>query len=440
MLGARYVEVVADAEAIRGHVATSVVARPVPQVYGRFRSGRARRRRMTEHRGGSSALKADARGTPILSRVTTVYLPGVGFRAAGVRLAAPARAAVSGRTLTLGELVATPDGTELTYHLIGLTGDEGYTPRQDVVAIRSQGVEHVLARGAFSLASDQGGLRRRINSSSAIPLRAGPVEIAIAIERLGEFRLAGELRPFGPETDAPRQDVNATAAHEGITVTVRGIGTGREETAVEIKAAVDDGACCAGIGGLHGHRRGPTALSLRDESGRVYAERWQEPGSLDHATLALFEPLHQDARELELTVPYVFVEEPEATEALALPVTSPVEARLGRYRIRVLATARVEGNPGAGNAAYREPALAVDLDLGGWHGDRRVLLPGRILVDDDLCGVGYRLQRGMNATEPEPVDRLEVMGDRPLTGKTLAFTYPSIQVRGPWRIRFPLQR
>jgi len=133
----------------------------------------------------------------------------------------------------------------------------------------------------------------------------------------------------------------------------------------------------------------------------------------------------------------VFVEESGTTEALALPVMSAVEAQLGRYGIRVLATARVEADPGAGKAPYREPALGVDLDLGGWHGDRRVLLPGRILVDGDFCGVGYRLQ-GLNATRPEPVDRLELTGDRVLTAKTLGFTHPSIQVRGPWRIRFSL--
>ncbi|MGH2492564.1 MAG: hypothetical protein ACRDF9_13785 [Candidatus Limnocylindria bacterium] len=369
--------------------------------------------------------------------MTTVYLAGVGFRTAGVRLVAPVSAALGGRTLTLRELVATPEGTELTYHVAGLTGDEGYTPRQDVIAIRSGSVEHALARGAFSLHSDPTGLRRQISSTSPIPQWTGPVEIAIAIEDVGEFRLAAELRPFGRQTDAPRQDVNTSVTHDGITVMVRGIGAAREETAVEIEVAVGDGECCVGIGGYQGHRLGPTALSIRDESGRVYAERWQEPGRLDHVTLALFEPLHRDAHEVELAVPYVFVEESATTDALALPVTSPVEARLGRYPIRVLATTRVEADSGAGNVAYHEPALGVDLDLGGWHGDRRVLLPGRILVGRDFRRVGYRLPGTMNYTRPEPVDRLELTGD-PLTAKTLGFTHPTIQIRGPWRLRFSL--
>jgi hypothetical protein len=373
------------------------------------------------------------------SGVTTVYLADVGFRAAGVRLVAPVRAQAGKHAVTLGELIATPEGTDLTYYLTGLSGEEGYTPRQDVVGIESAGVEHVLTRGAFSFGSDRQRLRRRISSTSVIPPWTGPVAVAIAITGVGEFRLAAELRAFGPETDAPRRDVNTSAIHEGITVTVRGVGAAREETAIEIEVAVGEGECCAGIGGYRGHRLGPTAVSLSDESGRVYMERWQEPGRFDHATLALFQPLHPEARELELAVPYVFVEDAAATtETLSLPVTSPVETRLGHYGIRVLGTARVDGNPRARYATHQEPAIGVDLDLGGWHGDRRVLLPGRPLVDGDFCNVGYRLTGMMDAKRPEPVDRLEITGDRALAAKTLGFTRPSIQVRGPWRIRFSL--
>ena len=370
--------------------------------------------------------------------MTTVYLADVGFRNAGVRLAAPVRAAEGRHTLTLGDLIATPEGTDLTYYLTGLTGDEGYTPRQDVVAITKAGEERVLTRGAFSFGSDRAVLRRRINSTSAIPPWTGPVAIAIAIAGVGEFRLAAELRPFGPETDAPRRDVNTSATHEGITVTVRGVGVAHEETAVEVEVAVGDGECCVGIGALAGHRLGPTALSLSDESGRVYMERWQEPGRFDHTTLALFQPLHPEAREVELTVPYVFVEEPKSTtETLALPVTSPVETRLGRYGIRVLATSRVPANPRARSFSYQQPALGVHLDLGEWHGDRRVLIPGGPLVDGDFCNIGYRMP-GLDMRRPEPPDRIDITGDRALAAKTLGFRRPTIQVRGPWRIRFPV--
>lgn len=296
----------------------------------------------------------------------------------------------------------------------------------------------MLTRGSFSFGSDRTLLRRRISSTSAIPPWTGPVAVAITIAGVGEFRLEAELRPFGPETDAPRRDVNASAAHEGITVTVRGVGAAREETAVEVEVQVGEGECCVGIGAYGGHRLGATALTLHDESGRVYLERCQEPGRFDHATLALFQPLHPDARELELNVPYVFVEEPQTTtESIPLPVTSPVETQLGRHTIRVVGTAPVRADPRARIPRGHQPALGVDLDLGRWQRDRRVLLPGRPVLDGESFNVGYRLP-SMDMRRPEPADRLEIIGDRALTAKTLGFTRPSIQVRGPWRIRFGL--
>jgi len=374
----------------------------------------------------------------ILRAVATVYLADVGFRPAGVRLAAPVRATDGKHALTLGELIATPQGTDLTYHLTGLTGDEGFTPRQDLVAITRAGDERVLTRGAFSFGSDRAVLRRRISSPSVIPPWTGPVDVAIAIAGVGEFRIAAELRPFGPETDAPRREVNTSATHEGITVTVRGVGAAREETAVEIEVEVGEGECCVGIGALSGFRFGPTALSLSDESGRAYMERWQEPTNIDHATRALFQPLHPEAREVELTVPYVFVEESKTTtETFALPVTSPVDMRLGRHGIRVLATSGIPGDRRARSIHYQQPALGVELDLGGWHGDRRVLLPGGPLVDGDFCNIGYRMV-GLDLRRPEPLDRLDITGDRVHAAKTLSFRRPTIQIRGPWRIRFSL--
>jgi hypothetical protein len=368
-----------------------------------------------------------------------VYLAEIGFRPAGVRLAAPVHATDGARTLTLTELIATPQGTDLTYYLTGLTGNEGEDARKELVAVRSEDDERVVTQGTFLLSgSDRRVVPRRINSSKVIPQWSGPVLVSIGVSGVGEFLLGAQLKPFGPETETPRREVNASATHEGITVTVRGVGAAREETAIEIEAEVPEGDCCAGIGGYAGHRLGPTALSLMDERGRVYMERWQEPGRCDHATLALFQPVHPEARELELGIPYVFVEEQVSTEAVELPVTGPVQLQLGRYRIRVLGTALVAGDPRAGQPRFREPALGVDVDLGGWQGDRRVLSPGPVLIDGDFCNLGYRGRPGMDARQPEPAERLEIFGDRALTGKTLAFRRPAIQVRGPWRLRIPL--
>lgn len=372
--------------------------------------------------------------------VAGVYLASVGFRPAGFRLVSPVHVAADGRTLTLTDLVATPDGTELRYELSGLKDDEGYTARQDRIAIRSGGLQQMLERGSFSFTTDvsfasRSPLRRRIASTSVISLRSGPIDIAITIEGVGEFRLAAELRPFGPETDGRGLDVNTSVMHDGITVNVGRVGVAPEETAVEIAVAVGDGECCVGIGGYQGHRGGPTALSLRDQSGRVYAEHLQSPGNDDSSTFALFEPLHPDARDVELEIPYVFLEQPDVMPEVALPVTDAVERTLGSYSIRVLGTTPVPGEPSARSFGYRAPALGVDLDLGGWQGDRRVLIPGRVVLDGKDYNLGYRL-RDLNSAKPEPVKRIEITGLRIDAARTLGFTRPCIQVRGPWRVKF----
>jgi hypothetical protein len=372
--------------------------------------------------------------------VTAVYLPEVGFRPAGVRLVEPVHAVVGSRTLALTDFFATSQGTDLAYYLTGLNGDEGDEPRKEVVAVRSGDDQHVVTHGTFLLTgADRRVVPRRINSTKVIPPLTGPVDISIGITGVGEFHLDAALMPFGPETATPRRDLNASVTHDGITVTVGGFASAREEIAIEIEAAAPEGQCCAGIGGYAGHRLGPTALSLRDETGRVYVERWQEPdGRYDHKTLALFGPAHPDARELELSVPFIYVEEQVTANAVDLPVTTPVEMRLGRYGIRVLATGLVPGNATARSPRSREAALGVDVDLGGWKGDRRLLWPGPALIDGDFCNLGFRTQPGMDMRQPEPANRIEIFGDRALTGRTLAFRRPLIQIRGPWKFSIPL--
>jgi hypothetical protein len=112
--------------------------------------------------------------------------------------------------------------------------------------------------------------------------------------------------------------------------------------------------------------------------------------------------------------------------------------RLGRYGIRVLATRRVPGNPTTTSPRLREDSLGVDVDLGGWHGDRRLLWPGSPVIDGDFCNLGFRTGRGMDMRRPEPANQIEISGDRALTGRTLAFRRPLVQVRGPWIFRIRL--
>jgi hypothetical protein len=366
--------------------------------------------------------------------VATVYLAGIGFRPEGMRLVGPVTVTRGRWTLALRELIATAGGTELRYHVIGLEGDEGHTPKQDVVAIRFDGAERVLQPGGFSLGFASVGVNRRLVSTTTLPRWTGPIEVRITIDGVGEFDLSAELKEFGPETDAVRFEANASTTHEGVTILVRGVGAAREETALEIEAEVDGGGTCAGIGGLHGMRHGPTTLTLRDDKGQAYAERWHEPGRSESATFALFEPLHPGAREIELAVPYVFVEERMSSAAVGLS-TLPAATSLGAYPVRVVGLTPLD-TAKATDADSRPLAktLAIDLDLGGWLGDRRILRPGTVLPN---CG--WRSMRyGPTGREPEPITRVEISGGPTLAVTAIRLADPLIQIRGPWRIRFPL--
>src|SRR5207248_7905136 len=115
--------------------------------------------------------------------------------------------------------------------LTGLNGDEGDEARREIIAVRNDGEQQVVTQGPCLLkGADQRLLSRRISSTRAIPPWTGPVGVSIEIGGVGDVLLDAELTPFGPETATPRREVNASVTHEGITVTVGGVGAAREET------------------------------------------------------------------------------------------------------------------------------------------------------------------------------------------------------------------
>jgi hypothetical protein len=152
---------------------------------------------------------------------------------------------------------------------------------------------------------------------------------------------------------------------------------------------------------------------------------------------AYFEPIAAGAEELELVVPFAYTRHREMRVDIELPVASPAKVMFGDFPITVLRTAPVPENPAAPER-YREPALGFDLDLGSWQGDRRVLVPTHVVVDDRTSG--YRYTKMFRMSAPEPVDRLEVPMQNAQDARKLTLSGPTVQVRGPWRIRFRIAR
>lgn len=361
-----------------------------------------------------------------------VFLPDLGFRPAGVRLA---RSTTSSRDLTVMQLVATDEGVDLAYELThNVPPDDDARTRESIV-VRNDGRETQLTDGVVAVWSKDGVWRRSLRSRRVMPVAPGPVEVQVALKDVGEWKVAGELVRFGE--DAESRALEASDTRHDITVRVRSLTISRDMTAIELSASTSaDGAIVAGIGALSHIRLGPNALSLRDQDLRVFAERPLEPRHdnlpYDYESIATFPPLPPDARRLELEVPFVFVDERYEQMTFDVPVSTPHHAAYGRYPTTVLRTYVLDGSrvlPPRGG-----PALGVDIDFGGWHGERRVLAPSRVLLDGAAAGMSYVNRFDMRT--PEPLHQFAISTERPADAARVTLLGVRVQVHGPWRMQF----
>jgi hypothetical protein len=378
------------------------------------------------------------------------FLPEVGFRQHGVKLARPVSLERDGRKLTVYELICTPEGVDLMYDLT--TSPAELTPRSDVpgpelVALREGGREHrtdfIRSSGGNASTEQAGKIVRRVllRADPPLPTPMSALELQLSGPAFGDWSLHVDLVPFPSGADVPAPQVDASDSREGITLTVRSVALSDDTTAIELQASTS-AFRLHGIGGFLGLREGTTALTLRDQNGRSYAERVrarprdQFPGSPRSGAVAVFDRLDEDARELELEVPFVCVDEMEHEVEVELPVSRPTDLHLGPYPIRMLASRRAEST----DPSAPGPTLVLEFDLLGWHGDRRILTFARPINVDGECPGGSLRGPAMKAGEPQPMHTLEIPLKDPSAARRLTLAGPTVQVRGPWRIRFERPR
>jgi hypothetical protein len=362
------------------------------------------------------------------------FIPGVGFRDAGVRLKQPVSLEREGRTVTVVELVSSAQRTDLTYEFTWLSGESDALEKFENATLRADSRDY---RGDPGSTSARPGKIVREVVMAPLPAHLRAVELRLTGGTIGDWSARLELRAFPEEAAPAGRALDATDTHEGITIHVRSIAVTPESTAVELEVTTNPPVLLVeGIGGYSGMREGATALTLRDGAGRVFPERVVNdirdkfPNQYGRE-VALFDPLPADARGLELEVPFVIVsEEVPDGPPLVLPVETPVDVWLGSNRVRVLRSRPAD----AANPWHRGAALGVDLELGDWQGNRRVLTPGQAIVDGKSIGVG--LGRGIHGPAPEPLDYIELRVDDPGAARSLQLGMPTVQVRGPWRIKF----
>jgi hypothetical protein len=373
----------------------------------------------------------------VVSDVRT-FLPGIGFRRAGARLAAPVAVQRGERTLTVLQLVATPEATDLIYEVTHLPGDASPAPPggMDKVVLNDGSADHGIG-GGMHISVRMGKL---VRGFTMVPLPAGlrRVELRVSGPSIGEWSVPLELGPFPSDAAERYVSVDASDIRHGITVTVRGIVVSRDMTVLDLMVLADRPTVRVdGLGGLAGMRDASTALVLRDQSGRVYPEHFRQdardqlPDPTGIADVAIFDALEDGADELVLEVPSICFDDQDPRLDVALPVDSPMSAMLGDYPIRVLASRQIE----IARMGQRVRAVALDLGLATPESDVRVLKPWQVLADGRPSGYSYGDQ-GIHGPAPEPLDLIEIHlgGSEPLKQVTLVGA--TVQARGPWLIPF----
>jgi hypothetical protein len=368
------------------------------------------------------------------------FLPGIGFRRAGTRLLTPVSVIQSERTLTVLRLIATPEATDLVYEVTHLPNDAsmggpGGPSGMDRVFL-SDGASEYRQGGAMNIAVRAGKLVRTF-AMVPMPEDTTHIELRVSGPSIGEWAVPLELVPFPGPSDPTYVDVGASDSRHGITVTVRGMAAGANETALDLIALADAAEIRIwGLGGM-GMRNESTALTLRDDKGRSWVEHFRQdardqfPDPTGIADVAIFDALPADASKLTLEIPSVCFDDTRPSLDVELPVESPRDARLGTYPVRILAS-----RSGLVTRGPRSmPAVTLDVDLGTEDDETCVIKPAAVEGDGRMWGMGYGGQ-GIHGPSPRPVRTVEIFYQADAAPQRVTLKGATIRARGPWRISF----
>lgn len=358
--------------------------------------------------------------------MSRVFLDGIGFREAGVRLARPVTARGSGdRAVTITQLVSTAESSVLEYE-VEWHGEQNIHPQSDRVALHGASLDPTCRPGGLSVSVREGKL---VVSRTLPPVASGVTSVEVQITgAAGEWRLGLELEPFG--NAAVAQELDASDTRHGITLAVRGVTRRNDSTILDIALPIERGRQIA-IGGLSGMRDQETAMVLRDQRGREYLEhvradardQYPDPPGQD---VGIFDALPPEAGSMHLEVPFGNVHDHTASVDIPLPVTAPIEVSLGGAQLRILATRVAE----LAMSRYKGPALTVEVES-DWADDRRIVWMSSARLDGKDNGVTHR---GTYAPAPELQREFSIATEAPADARVLTLRAPAVQMRGPWRI------
>jgi hypothetical protein len=336
------------------------------------------------------------------------------------------------------QLIATPEATDLIYELTYFPGDSNpAAPGSiDKVVLNDGSADHGVG-GGMQISVRAGKL---VYGYTMVPLPPAlrRVELKVTGSSAGAWSVPLELTPY-PSGAAERYlPVGASDERHGMTVTVRGIVATADMTVLDLMVLADRPTVRVdGLGGLGGLRDATTALALHDQTGRIYAERFRQdardqfPDPTTIADVAIFDPLGDDADELVLVVPSICFDDQDPRLDIDLPIGAPLDAMLGSYPIRVLASREVD----IARGPHTSRAIALDLELASADAELQVLKPWQVMADGRSGGYSFG-GPGIYGPAPQPLKLVEVH----LTGsdppKRVTFSGATVRARGPWRVRF----
>ena len=362
--------------------------------------------------------------------MTRAFLPGIGFREAGVRLLAPvAQRAANGRRLTVTELVSSRDGSDLVYE-IEWHGEQDIHIEGDRIVLHGASTDPACRPGGMNVAVRAG---RLVSTRTLPPVADGVTRVEVEIAGdAGEWKIPLELEPFGDEQQVGRE-LDASATRDAITVFVDSIVRTSDALVLELRAYTSRDRGQVALGGLQGLRDNTTALRLRDGDGRTFVEearqdaRDQLPGHLAGSDVAIFRDVPVEGPDLRLEVPYVSTTEYDAaTPAVDVPILRPAVIDLGGTRLVMV------GSHPAELASGRGAAIQIDFEPRSWDHDWRVIAPLQATLDGGACGMSW--VGGIYAPAPEPVAAVLIPCATPLEPHTVSLRGAYIQHRGPWEI------
>jgi hypothetical protein len=160
---------------------------------------------------------------------------------------------------------------------------------------------------------------------------------------------------------------------------------------------------------------------------------------MGRSDVAVFPAVPSDAHAFELEIPFVYAEEEDGVVEFTVPVDHPRELRFGTHTLRIHGSRVLEPDPRLGQSQdprRAQPAIAIDLDLGDWSNDRRLLQPGTVLIDGSDHGFRWTPEPGRGPTNAQQVSYVAIPIENTAGEHTVTFRHPTVHLRGPWRIPF----